>query len=201
MKNIKNQNKIKIFFNTSSRSEKTVKESSVKIFNWITDLGFTHCYNFLKDESEYLFDDDESKLSTLYLSVVKSLHQADIVILEVSTNSFTQGYILQKSLEMGKPVIALHQRGKYSIFIKGIKNSLLQTIEYDNFSLDQQLEDAVNFAIENLMSKFNFYLSSDISNYLTWVTKQKSVTKSEFIRALIRSHMDSNQDYLSSITQ
>lgn len=196
---------MKVFLNISFRSDSTSKEATKKINKWLTNKQYVltydcfgnGCFDRTLNNPEAFTEDDSEEL---YRKAVKSLHQADIVILEVSTNSFTQGYILQKSLEMGKPVIALHQRGKYSIFIKGIKNPLLQTIEYDNFSLEQQLEEAANFAIENLMSKFNFYLSSDINNYLNWVAKQKNLPKSEFVRALIREHMGENQEYLSSLS-
>jgi nucleoside 2-deoxyribosyltransferase len=201
MKNIRNHNNIGIFFNVSSRSDHRLKISSQKIFDLISKLNFVHKYNYLKDEDELSESKlTDEKLEKLYKTVIKSLHQSDIVILEVSTNSFTQGYILQKSLEMGKPVIALHQRGKYSIFIKGIKNSLLQTIEYDDYSLNESLEEALQFAIENLMTKFNFYLSNDISNYLNWIAKNKNLPKSEFVRALIRDHMSRNTSYLSSLS-
>lgn len=200
MKNTKSQNKLNIFFNVSSRSEENIRVCSRKIFDLLEEFNCLHKYDYLNDEVEFSKEVTEQSLNVLYNRVIKSLQKSDIIILEVSTNSFTQGYILQKSLEMGKPVIALHQRGKYSVFIKGIKNPLLQTVEYDKYGLSESLEEALQFAIENLMTKFNFYLSNDISNYLNWISKNKNLPKSEFVRALIRDHMDKNSEYLSSLS-
>lgn len=192
---------MKIFLNISNRSEQKAIDSTYKVFNYLKSLEYVLTYNCFENSTlKDIKSVSEIQSEDLYKAALKSLQQSDIVILEVSTNSFTQGYILQKSLEMGKPVIALHQRGKYSIFIKGIKNTLLQTIEYDDYSLNESLEEALQFAIENLMTKFNFYLSSDISNYLNWISKKKNLPKSEFVRALIREHMSRNTGYLSSLS-
>jgi hypothetical protein len=192
---------MKVFLNISFRSEESSKKAIKKIKAWLVNRDHKLTYNcFENGIDSNTTDIEDSESEDLYLNALKSLTQSDIVILEVSTNSFTQGYILQKSLEMGKPVIALHQRNKYSIFIKGIKNNLLQTLEYDEYTLEQQLENAIDFAIDNLMSKFNFYLSSDINSYLNWIAKKKKLPKSEFVRELIRGHMDANKEYLSSLS-
>ena len=200
MRNLRTQTKTKVFFNSSFRADDGTKIASLNIYKLINQMGFFHCYDFKRDEEEYLQESPENKLNILYSTALKSLHQCDIVILEVSTNSFTQGYILEKALEMGKPVVAFHQKNKYSIFIKGIKNSLLQTVEYDDYNLKEQLEDALSFAVDNLLTKFNFYLSNDISNYLNWMSKKRKLPKSEFVRELIRLHMNINQEYLSTFS-
>jgi glycosyltransferase involved in cell wall biosynthesis len=194
---------MKIFLNTSYRSDEIAKLSTKKIDSWFIKNKYTLTYNCFENgvNAPSLNDSKtEFESNSLYSTALKSLQQSDIVVLEISTNSFTQGYILQKSLEMGKPVIALHQRGKYSVFVKGIKNNLLQVVEYDDYNLIQLLENALDFAIENLMSKFNFYLSSDISNYLTWISKNKKLPKSEFVRLLIRDKMSKDQEYLATIS-
>lgn len=196
MRNIKSPHNIKIFFNISSRSDEYIQNAALKIFNQISKLGFQHSYNYQLDEKQI----NDSQIENLYVNALKSLQQADIVVLEISTNSFTQGYILQKSLEIGKPVIALHQKGKYSIFVKGIKNTLLQTVEYDQYSLGNLLQEALDYAVENLMTKFNFYLSSEINGYLNWASRKKQQPKSEFVRDLIRHHMSEDVEYRSSLS-
>ena len=189
---------MKVFFNISSRSDEKTKQNSDKIYNLILSSKNSHVYDYREDDIKFNSkeDEDEEKFSALYQKVIKSLRSSDVVILEISTNSFTQGYILQRALDMGKPVIALHQKGKYSIFVKGIKSTMLQIIEYDDYSLGFSLKEALRFAEENLISKFNFYLSADINNYLTWVSKNRNLPKSTFLRELIRSRMSQDQEYV-----
>lgn len=187
---------MKFFFNTSIRSDDDTKKISRRIYEWLCKKGYTPTYNCFANGCDRLLINQEVKESEiLYTTAIKGLSNSDIVILEVSTNSFTQGYILQKALEMAKPVIVLHQKGKYSVFVKGIQSSLLQTVEYEHHNLEKLLRHAITYAIENLESRFNFFLPQEINTYLKWMSKKKQLSKSAVVREVLREHMSSNQEY------
>ena len=186
---------MKIFFNFSSRTDHYTKCQSKRIYDLVQRFGYINSYDPFADEKLQLTTLTHSDLTRLFSSSTKALSRSDIVILEVSTNSFTQGYILQKALEMYKPVIALHRPGKYPVFSKGIETPLLQILEYDEYNLDKTLKDAIQFAMDNLETRFNVYLSQEISQYLSWFAKKKKLSKSAVVREVLRYHMQANQEY------
>ena len=186
---------LKVFFNLSFRSDTLTKNYAKRAINWLEKNDYISTYDCFNNGVNQFSTLSHSDLTRLFSSSTKALSRSDIVILEVSTNSFTQGYILQKALEMYKPVIALHRPGKYPVFLKGIETPLLQILEYDEYNLDKTLKDAIKFAIDNLETRFNVYLSQEISQYLSWFAKKKKLSKSAVVREVLLDHMQANQEY------
>lgn len=187
---------MKIYFTCSARGMEEYGENYKMIYNVVLKLGHQHVDDY-KTESDplkvYHYSDTESV--ELYKRTVASMNRCDIVLLEVSKHSLTMGYLIQRSLELGKPVIALHVNGKAPVFVSGIQEDKLQVVEYDLNSLDKVLNSAIIYASELMDTRFNFFISPKIGNYLDWVAKKKKLPRAVYLRRLIEEDMKQNEEY------
>lgn len=191
---------MKVYFTSSARASKSLKDSYQQIFSLISDLGHIHLDNY-KDTNDakkiYLGSHDENL--KLYKRAMECIRNADVVVLEVSTHSLTMGYLLQQGLSLGKPVIALYVTGNRPAFAAGIDNEKLQLIEYSEESLKDELSIALQNAQENTDVRFNFFISPAIGRYLDWISKVKKIPRSVYLRALIEKEISQNIEYKEDI--
>jgi len=187
---------MKVYFNASPRFK---KENSVllnQIYSKIEDLGYKQTSNFIKsvDVSEF-YNLDENAVSDFYKKTLKSLKSADIVVLETSTPSFAVGYLVSQALNLSKPVIALHLKGNEPFFIQGSESEKLQIVEYTKDSMESDLKVALDYASDQQDTRFNFFISPKIANYLDWVAKSKRLPRAVYLRRLIEEHLENNEEY------
>lgn len=187
---------MKVYFTSSARASKQLKENYRLIFSLVKSLGHTHLddYKDSDDASKIYFATHEENLR-LYKNAMECIRNADVVILEVSTHSLTMGYLLQQGLSMSKPVIALYLQGNKPVFAAGIDNEKLQLVEYTPETLKGELELALQNAQENTDVRFNFFISPAIGRYLDWVSKVKKIPRSVYLRALIEKEISQNTEY------
>jgi hypothetical protein len=105
------------------------------------------------------------------------------------------GFIMQKALELSKPVIALYHSNNSPFFATGIENDKLQVIEYNDENLERVLADALDYAKDQADIRFNFFISPKISNFLDWMSKEKRIPRSVYLRRLIENDMAKNDEY------
>jgi hypothetical protein len=68
-------------------------------------------------------------------------------------------------------------------------------IKYDATNLREQLKCALSFAQNNVDTRFNFFISPSIGNYLDWISKNKNIPRSVYLRTLIEKDMVINKEY------
>jgi len=180
---------MKVFFNFSGRSSEESRDSLEKMYRYLIELGHKHTFqpgDLGSKDNFYHSDKDRREVVS---SAIKAIHSSQMVVLEVSTPSVTQGFFIGKALEELKPVICLHRKNTNPLFLHSFNNPLLQTVEYDEWNLKEVLHASIAFAQESLPTRYNIILSPDITNYLRWITRTYNRSRSEFIRDLIRQHM------------
>ncbi len=116
------------------------------------------------------------------------LQQADLCLFECSGESTTIGYLVQKALEMEKPVITIYLKGSKPNVFSQIKNEKFQLLEYTKSSLITQLKFSITKASLLSDKRFNFFVSSSMLAYLNSISRKLGVTKSTFIRNLIEEY-------------
>jgi len=121
--------------------------------------------------------------------------KCDVVVVEVSGHSMTLGYVLGKALELNKPVVALHRKGKKSYFVSGMDNFKLQVVEYDKTNVLKVLDEAMEKARKMVDVRFNFFVNPKILTYLDWVAMNKKVPRSVFLRELIEKQMKRDKEF------
>ena len=189
---------MKIYFNFSGRSPAHVRSNCKVIYSTLKHLGFSHMLNPFDDlHREGLSNNSNGDVEKLFSSSIKAVMNSKIIALEVTTNSFTQGFLLQKALELNKPVIAFYQKDSVPIFAEGIKSDLLQLVEYDQYNLVDTIKDSIKIAKENSECRFNFYLNYDLLNYLKYISKKHNKSKSAFVREMLEEKMSTDQEYLN----
>lgn len=125
------------------------------------------------------------------------LKRADVVIVETSIPLLGAGYEIAVALQLSKPVIVLYRPdGKNTPHVlKGLESDKLQVIGYTDKNLEEALILALDYATEQADTRFNFFVSPSIVNYLDWVSKSKRLPRAVYLRKLIEEDMRSNTEY------
>jgi hypothetical protein len=71
-----------------------------------------------------------------------------------------------------------------------LKDDRLFLINYNHTTLRKALQETFSNANRFRDKRFNFFISPDLLNYLEDTSKRMSVTKSTFIRNLIKEHRE-----------
>ncbi len=130
-----------------------------------------------------------------YVQSMKCIKKADVMIVEASGHSMSLGYLISKALDSSKPVIALHKVNQMPSFIKGIIDSKLIMMEYDEKNMEEVVEMAMKKANSLIDVRFNFFVNPKILSYLDWVAQKKMVPRSVFLRNLIEKEMKKDAQY------
>ncbi len=180
---------MKVFFGVSLRAVEKQRKEFTLIYKTIEKIGFEHLNDLplMKEPDKfYKMSDDEIKES--YKDLNSKINRADILIIETTIHSLTMGYFIKMALDLNKPVIILHLPNCRPYFFSGIENDKLQILEYSLDTLSEVLKPALAYASEKTDVRFNFFLNSEINNYLKWATQESDTQKSNFVREFIIEH-------------
>lgn len=187
---------MKVFFLSSPRAKENLKENIDLIYSSITKLGYENVSDFMQNvDPTRFYANREEEREEHYQAMVKSVKEADVVVFETTTHSLAVGHMVHLSLSLGKPVIALFTVGNTPFFLSGVGSEKLQLIEYTLQNLTQVLQEALAFATEQMDTRFNFFVSPSIVNYLDWVSKQRRIPRAVYLRKLIEQDMQENKEY------
>jgi hypothetical protein len=177
---------MKIYFTASGRGKKLYDNNYKKIAEVIEKQGHKNLDRMILDinPKEFYLGCQRDR-QNLYKNTINKIKDADIVILEVSVPSLSIGYVLDKSLAEGKPVIAIYVEGLNPYFAEGIQDERLQVLPYRVDELEKLLAYAIDEAKQQLETRFTMILPPDINSYLNEATDNRS----EYIRRLIRQDM------------
>lgn len=184
---------MKIFFSYSLSG----KAHYEKIFSQIQSYLDTHNYDSLNKDLMTInpskFYTDLAKGGSDYSSqisndLIEKSKKADLCIFECSSYTLTTGFLIQKALDLNKPVIALYMEGHLPHFLTGVKDEKFQLVKYAENNLDEVLEDSMEKAKSLADKRFNFFISPSLLTYLNQAAKEQGITKSTFIRNLINDY-------------
>lgn len=131
-----------------------------------------------------------------YKKVLKWIAGSDVVVVEVSFPSTLHiGHEITIALEKGKPVMGLYREGYEPSFFLGLQDEKLMWVKYSDDSLDKDLKYAMELISEKIDTRFNFFISPKIGNYLDWVSKKKRLPRAVYLRKLIEEDMKKNREF------
>ena len=121
---------------------------------------------------------------------INNIQECDLAIIEGSCPSTIQiGLEMTMILERGKPVIFLYKEGMSPLFINAISSIKLIKSEYT----ESDLEDTLGWCLEELdhisNRRFTFFISQEIEEFIRKTASKNKLSKSEFIRHLIKKEM------------
>ncbi len=184
---------MKVFFSASPRGGENFGKYYQIIANELKKLSYTSVdddviqieySNFSKKMSE-----GQENLIEYAKKKMSAVNEADICIFETSLPSLGVGFLVQKSLDAGKPTIVLYYKENIPFIISGIEDEKLVVRSYNDNNLKKILAESLEYARERRDKRFNFFINPKLLEYLERVSKEDCITKSKFIRNLILDHM------------
>lgn len=187
---------MKIFFGASPRGKQDLSKHYKVIYQTIKELGYSHVTDVaISVEPKEHYSMPHNEIVKHYKSVINDLKAADIVVIEGSTPSLAIGYLVDKAIEFGKPVVVFHLAKSRPFFLTGIENEKVQIVEYEIEKVKKSLDDALSYAQEQMDTRFNFFISPKIGTYLDWVAKKRRLPRAVYLRRLIEQDMNKNSDF------
>lgn len=184
---------MKVFFTASQRGKEEFGKYYQMIFDSIKDLSFNHVDDeIVRIQSSEFYKELQKggkRLEDFYHNTLKNIKLADIIIFECSLHSLSIGFMIQKALELNKPVIALYIKGYIPYFLAGMGDEKFILVEYTKDNLKQTLKKVLDQTKALVDTRFNFFISPKLLSYLQKTSKEQGITKSAFIRNLILKHM------------
>lgn len=184
---------MKIFFTATYQGTEQFGKYYKLIYEEIAKLGYEHLdhevINITYDNYIKKMEKGREAQVSNYNEVVNFLKKADVCVLETSAHSLGLGFIVQKSLEMGKPTVVLYYKDNVPYFLQGIDDDKLLIKSYDESNYKKVIKNSLNVAREKRDKRFNFFLSPKLLTYLEKVSQEQGVTKSKILRDLIVEHM------------
>lgn len=133
----------------------------------------------------------------IYRDNMEAIARADIVIFEVSTQSFAVGYMAAAAIQQKKPVLMLArgEEAMYGTFASGMDENLVTSKIYDDKDIESTILNFINHnRIDSKDLRFNFFIDRQIYNYLRWAAYKTGKTKAEILRDLVQ-HEIQKEDY------
>lgn len=182
---------MKIYFTASARGKKKYGENYRRIYEAIEELGYKNLDDLvLKIDPQKFYLGDQEDQVNLYRKAMDLVKSADIIVLEISIPSLSMGYVMDRALDEGKPVILLYIEGVNPYFAGGVQDEKLQVLPYTLETIKKTLEYAIKEAKNQMDSRFTLLLPPKIVNFLNKISKKRKIPKSVFIRNLIEEKME-----------
>ncbi len=117
-----------------------------------------------------------------------AIKRSDVVIVEATNYSFSQGFQVAAALENKKPILVVARVSFKSRLISGFKNNLVTLKSYKN---EEELIKIVRaFLRANTITtkdlRFNFFLNRRLHHYLQEQSEESGKNKSEVVRDIIQ---------------
>jgi len=188
---------MRVFFIASRQGRPYFDYYYQQILNFLDREGYENINKEYLQKNKKTIEEELKKLGKKGYSarlnlLVEKIHNADICIFECSFQSLSVGYLIEKALELDKPVVGLCLVDHIPDFLVGLENEKFQLVEYDKDNLSDLLKASILKAIFLTDKRFNFFISSNMLAYLNKVSKKLSITKSTFIRNLIEEYKKNN---------
>lgn len=188
---------MKVYFTASVFQQEQYKDYYLQIVSILMKLGHKVIHEHVtKTDMSFVNSQTVKQNREYYQTVQKGISNADILVAEVSfPSTLNIGHEITLALSKGKPVICLYLKGKVSAFFNGIKNDKLLYEEYTPETLEKVLVESLEHLSENTDTRFNFYISPEIENYLDWVSQTKKLPRAVFLRNLLEKAMKAEKDF------
>lgn len=183
---------MKVYFTASLRGKEQYGKNYKYIVELLQGLDYqVESDHVLKESPESVDDVSDEYRVEYYKKMLKWIASSDIVVAELTDASSSIGHEVTLALEKEKPVVALCEKGKIPNIFKAIRNDKFFLLEYEDLNVDLKriLLSTIKKAQKTVDIRFNFFVSPKISNYLDWVSREKRIPRSVYLRRLIEEDM------------
>jgi hypothetical protein len=194
---------VKIYFTCSTAEFAKYHDTYFGIRNFLIKQGHTLTRDWLPHTEEALKLDQTDltrNIKRIYQECIKSIKEADLVIIEDTVSNFSTGHQITVALQSRKPTLVLWQGKKHrqfkQMFIHGVESDILQVSEYEPEELDKVITTFVN-KYENATERNRFHLILDNveRSYLDWAQFTKNKSRTKVIREALRNALENDTEY------
>jgi len=188
---------MKIYFAASLSGKNKHKESYESIVNSLKDLGHKLISDHvLKTDYESVKNASDRELVKYYKKTLHNISDSDLIVAEVSHPTIGIGHEISLAMEKGKPAIVLYEEGvPIPQILKAVPSGNVKTYKYTLENINQILSSAVKDMKGTLPIRFNFFIQSEINDYLDWISKAKRIPRAVYLRNLLEKEMAKNKEY------
>lgn len=185
---------MKVFFAVSPRAIKQHGMLFRKIYDFLEKRGYKNLNAIPAiDDPDEFYDCTQDQIQEMYVDLTTKLKRADIVVVETTIHSLSMGFYVKMALDLDKPTIVLHQPGSAPFFFMGIQNARLQILEYKEENISEVLRYGLDYAKENVETRFNLFLTPELYNYLKWAAQKSNTQRANLVRSLLLKHKQENE--------
>jgi len=183
---------MKVYFTASVRGVGEYGDNYRKIYDGLVAMGGEQVDDFVVSEEarKKKFRSYEEQVE-LFRWVNSCIREADLVVLELTVPSLSMGFIIREALERNKPVVGMYLPEHEPSIVMGVTNQRLRLLEYTMENVVERLEEVVREMVDLTEHRMTVIMPSDIMKRLNMVA-EKGVSKSDYIRELIRKDMKIN---------
>ena len=185
-----------VYFTASVSGKKDLMEQYKAIVNVLKTKGneviSEHVLNVSPTDLNTETEEDRVSQNK---QLTKWLNQADIIVAEVSSPSVSVGYEIALGLDKSKPVFVVHQASTPPPALVGEKSERFLLSSYDLEDLKNTIQVSFDYLMDQVDTRFNFFISPKHQNYLDWISQNRKIPRSVFLRRLIEKHMEENEEY------
>jgi len=188
---------MKIYFNAAISSKSEYGEYYKRIVKKLQQLGHeVYAEHILDVDLVKVLSKSSGEHQRYYNNMVARITRCDLMVAEVSFPSTVNvGHELSLAVERGKPVLALHVRGKKPVLFWGLESDKFFVSEYDEHDLESVIERAMEELKNQTETRFNFFVSRDLSAYLAWISRKRRIPRAVYLRQLIWLEMKKNREF------
>ena len=183
---------MKIYFVASISGRNKYLPQYETIVKALQKLGHSVTEDTLRPSHDEVYGLSDTEKVDFYKQVLKWIANNDIVVAETSHPSLGVGHEISVALERGKPVIVLYTEGHAPHFLEGLETDKLIIEKYTPDNVEKILANAIDFAISQADTRFNFFISPKQVSYLDYIAKTKKIPRSVYLRNLIEMDREKN---------
>lgn len=130
---------------------------------------------------------------------IKAIEESSCLIADVSISSSSVGYQIAHALSKKIPVLCLYSeefgRMRSPQIIDASDMSLLKIMSYNKKNVGKIIKNFINELPTEKLIKFNFIITPEIDQYLSWGASKLGISKSEFLRGKVNNIIEADIDY------
>lgn len=188
---------MKVYFTAAIYLNDLYGKSYLEIARVIKSLGHQVIHEHITENSlDNVFSQTHEEKVDYYKKTLKVIAKVDLVVAEVSfPSTLNVGHEVSLALEKGKSVLALYQKDKISPFFEGINSDNFYYRQYDPEKIEEVLPNLLSEVIKNADTRFNFFISPEIGQYLDWVHREKKTPRAVYLRSLLEKAMRGDKEF------
>src|SRR3989338_2120112 len=190
---------MKVYFTAPPRTLRDFGPQIKKIYKLIGGFGYELVSDFIVEVNpDKYYRNSQTEMVKYYQETIAAIKKTDIVVVEETVPSMAMGYVIDKAKDLSKAVVILHLKARQPLFFSAIADDRIQMVEYTLPTLEKVLKPALEYAADKIDTRFNFFISPKIGNYLSWIAKKRKLPRAVYLRRLIEADMEKNSEYSKS---